>query len=245
MIREEIVERYLDSLLRGDRRNSRVVIEETLQSGTPTNLVYMEVVWPTMVEIERLLRAERITPAQEHLATRINRTIVDQLQNKLPRRSARNKKIAVCCAPDELQELGGQIIADLFESDGWDVRFLGGGLTNDDILTFVHEYAPDILLAYGTSPRQAPLVRQLIDRIKDVSANPNMQIMVSGGLFNRAEGLWQEIGADAFAATAEQALEIATGSVPVEQISRTINRRKRKRMDTPAEAQQADAKIVA
>ena len=62
MIREEIVERYLDSLLRGDRRNSRLVIEETLQSGTPTNLVYMEVVWPTMVEIERLLRAERITP---------------------------------------------------------------------------------------------------------------------------------------------------------------------------------------
>jgi methanogenic corrinoid protein MtbC1 len=245
MIREEIVERYLDSLLRGDRRNSRLVIEETLQSGAPTNLVYMEVVWPTMVEIEGLLRAERITPAQEHLATRISRTIVDQLQNKLPRRQARNKKIAVCCAPDELQELGGQIIADLFESDGWDVRFLGGGLTNDDILTYVHEYSPDILLVYGTSPRQAPSVRQLIDRIKDVSANPNMQIMVSGGLFNRAEGLWQEIGADAFAATAEQALEIATGSAPVEQISRTINRRKRKRMDIPAEAQQADAKSVA
>ena len=69
--------------------------------------------------------------------------------------------------------------------------------------------------------------------------------MVSGGLFNRAEGLWQEIGADAFAATAEQALEMATGSIPVEQISRTINRRKRKRMDTPAKTQQAGAKIVA
>jgi len=245
MIREEIIERYLDSLLRGDRRNSRIVIEETLQSGTPTNLVYMEVVWPAMVEIERLLRAEKITPAQEHLATRINRTIVDQLQNKLPRRSARNKKIAVCCAPDELQELGGQIIADLFESDGWDVRFLGGGLTNDDILTYIHEYAPDILLVYGTSPRQAPSIRQLIDRIKEVRANPNMQIMVSGGLFNRAEGLWQEIGADSFAATAEQALEIAAGATPIEQISRTINRRKRKRMDIPAETEQPGAKVVA
>ena len=58
--------------------------------------------------------------------------------------------------------------------------------------------------------------------------NPNMQIMVSGGLFNRAEGLWQEIGADSFAATAEQALEIATGATPIEPISRTINRRKRR-----------------
>jgi methanogenic corrinoid protein MtbC1 len=245
MIREQVVERYLDSLLRGDRRNSRLVIEESLQSGTPTNLVYMEVVWPTMVEIEKLLRAERISPAQEHLATRINRTIVDQLQNKLPRRQARNKKITICCAPDESQELGAQIIADLFESDGWDVRFLGGGLTNDDLLTYVHEYSPDILLIYGTTPRQAPSVRQLIDRIKEVRANPNMQLMVSGGLFNRAEGLWQEIGADSFAATAEQALEIANGSLPIEQISRTINRRKRKRVDAPAETEQEAAKNVA
>jgi MerR family transcriptional regulator, light-induced transcriptional regulator len=245
MIKEQVIERYLDSLLRGDRRNSRLVIEESLQSGTPTNLVYMEVVWPTMVEIEKLLRAERITPAQEHLATRINRTIVDQLQNKLPKRQARNKKITVCCAPDELQELGAQIIADLFESDGWDVRFVGGGLTNDDILTYVHEYSPDILLVYGTTPRQAPSVRQLIDRIKEVRANPNMQLMVSGGLFNRAEGLWQEIGADSFAATAEQALEIANGSVPIEQISRTINRRKRKKIETPAESEQESAREVA
>ena len=99
MIREETVERYLDNLLKGDRGGSRSVIEETLQSGTPTNLVYMEVIWPTMVEVERLQRAERITSAQEHLASRINRTIVDQLQNKLPRRPARNKKIVICCAP--------------------------------------------------------------------------------------------------------------------------------------------------
>jgi len=245
MIREETVERYLDALLRGDRRDSRTVIEETLQSGTTTNLVYMEVIWPTMVEIEGLVRAERITTAQEHLASRINRTIVDQLQNKLPRRPARNKKIVVCCAPEELQELGGQIIADLFESDGWEVRFLGGGLTNDDLLTFIHEYAPDIMLIYGTSPKQAPSVRQLIDRIKEVNAHPNMQIMVSGGLFNRAEGLWQEIGADAFANTAEQALEIATGTVPIEPISRTINRRKKKRAVVPAEIQQIDTKSIA
>lgn len=228
MIREEMVEQYLDNLLKGDRKGSRSIVEETLQSGNPTNLVYMEVIWPAMVEVERLQRAERITPAQEHLASRINRTIVDQLQNKLPRRPARNKKIVICCAPEELQELGGQIIADLFESDGWEVRFLGGGLNNDDVLVFVHEYVPDILLIYGTSPKQAPAVRQLIDRIKEINAHPNMQIMVSGGLFNRAEGLWQEIGADAFAASAEQALEIACGKVPIEPISRTINRRKRK-----------------
>jgi len=180
MIKEGTLERYLDNLLKGDRKNSRVVIEETLQSGVPANSVYVDVIWPIMVEIEHLVRADRINTMQEHLATRINRTIVDQLQNKLPRKPIRNKKIVICCAHNELQELGAQIMADLFDSDGWEVKFLGSGLTNQDILAFIHEYAPDILLIYGTAPKQAPDVRRLIDTIREINAWPNMRIMVSG-----------------------------------------------------------------
>jgi len=229
MIREGILERYLDTLLQGDRKSCRTVIEETLQSGTPANSVYVDIIWPVMIEIEELLRSDRITSTQEHLGTRINRTIVDQLQNKLPRRPSKDKKMVVCCAPDELQELGAQIMADLFESDGWEVKFLGGGLTNDDILAFVNEYAPDILLIYGTAPKQAPDIRRLIDTIKDINAWPDMRIMLSGGVFNRAEGLWQEIGADLFAATALEAIQAASNDEPIKPELRTINRRKKRR----------------
>jgi len=229
MIKQNTLARYLEPLLRGDRKACRAVIEETLQSGIPANAVYVYLVWPVMVEIEKLLREDRITPVQEHLATRVNRTIVDQLQNKLPRRPGKSKKIVVCCAPDELQELGAQILIDLFESDGWDVRFPGGGLTNDDILAFINEYSPSILLIYGTSPRQAPDVRRLIDTIKSVNAWPDMRIMVSGGLFNRAEGLWQEMEADLYAADPLEALNIASGETPVTHgEQRTINRRRKR-----------------
>jgi len=236
MVNEETLARYLEPLLRGDRRACRVVIEETLQRGVPANSVYVEIVWPVMVEIERLLREDKITPVQEHLATRVNRTIVDQLQNKLPRRPGKNKKIVVCCAPDELQELGAQMMTDLFESDGWEVRFLGGGLTNDDILAFINGYGPAVLLIYGTAPKQAPEVRRLIDTIKSVNAWPQMRIMASGGLFNRAEGLWQEMEADLYAATPLEALQIASEDNPITHCEqRTINRRKKRRQIIPEE----------
>ncbi|MHC4184489.1 MAG: cobalamin B12-binding domain-containing protein [Planctomycetota bacterium] len=163
------------------------------------------------------------------MATRINRTIVDQLQNKLPRRPERSKKIVVCCAPEELQELGAQITADFFESDGWETRFLGGGLTNDDILGYTNEHAPDILLIYGTAPRQAPDVRRLIDTVRSVNAWPDMKIMLSGGVFNRAEGLWEEIGADLFAETAVKAVQIASENRPIEPRARSFNKRKKTR----------------
>ena len=228
MTKEGILERYLVALLQGDRKACRTVIEETLQSGIPANSVYLDVIWPIMVEIEKLLRSDQISCVQEHLATRINRTIVDQLQNKLPRKAGRDKKIIVCCAPDELQELGAQIMADLFESGGWEVKFPGGGLSNDDILAFVNEYSPDILLIYGTTPKQAPNIRRLIDTISDINAWPSMRIMVSGGLFNRAEGLFEEMGADLYAATAVEAVQVASNDSGVELELKAIKRRKRR-----------------
>jgi len=209
MVNESLLEGYMVALLAGERAGCRAIVERVLQTGTPANVVYMDVIWPMIVEIESLLRSARISPVQEHLATRINRAIADQLQNKLPRKALRGRKVAICCAPEHLQEVGAQITADLFESDGWDVRLLGGGLTNDDILGFVNEYGPDVLLIYGATAKQAPGVRQLIDRVREVNAWPGMRIMVSGGLFNRAEGLWDEIGADLFAASAAQAVEVA------------------------------------
>ncbi|MDD5064165.1 MAG: cobalamin-dependent protein [Phycisphaerae bacterium] len=228
MATEAVLERYLDTLLQGDRKACRGVIEESLQTGTPANSVYSDIIWPIMVEIEHLVRADKITTTQEHLATRINRTIVDQLQNKLPRKPRKGKRIVISCAQAELQELGAQIMADLFESDGWEVKFLGGGLTSDDILAFIHESAPDILLIYGSEPKQAPDIRQLIDTIRDINAWPDMRIMVSGGLFNRAEGLWQEIGADLFAATALEAIQVASQDTPIEPEAGTAGRRRKR-----------------
>jgi len=229
MIKEPTLEQYLDALLKGDRKQSRSIIQQTLQTGALASTVYAEVIWPIMVEIENLLRTDRITTAQEHMATRINRTIVDQMQNKLPCKPSRNKKIAICCEDNEIQELGAQMTADLFESDGWEVRFLGGGLNNDDILAFINNYGPDILLIYGTAPKQAPAIRKLIDYIKSVNAWPDMKIMVSGGLFNRADGLWAEIGADLFAPTAVDAIEQANSNNPIQPEPPTIGKRKKRK----------------
>jgi len=233
MAQQITLQRYMTSLLTGDRKGCRMVIEESLHCGIPANRVYMDIIWPVMVEIDNLWRGDKINSAQESMATRINRTLVDQLQNKLPRRTTRNKRIVVCSGPQESGELGAQMAADLFESDGWEVRFLGGGVSNDDILTFVHDYQPDMLLIYGATPKCAPEIRRLIDTVRSVNAWPNMKIMLSGGVFNRAEGLWEEIGADLFAATAAEAIAIASQDT-TEQVEacerKTINKRKKKRI---------------
>jgi len=206
---EQFLPKYLEKLLQGDRLGCRKILGEALQTGTPVNIIFTDLFWPVIEEMNRLYRANKIDIITEHMATRINRTLVDQLQSKLPRREARNLKIVVTCANDEPEELGAQMCADLFESDGWEVRFIGGGVPNDEIMAQVGIFQPDILFIYGTKPPDAPHVRQLMDSIRNVGACPQIRFMLSGGVFNRAEGLWDEIGADLFASTAKEALQVA------------------------------------
>lgn len=243
MIKPFIAERYLNSLLEGDRQNCRSIIEETLQTGTAAHQIYMDLVWPIMVEVDKLHREGQITTAQESFASRINRSIVNQLQNKLPHRPARNKRIVVVSANSEHAELGGQMTSDLFESDGWESRFLGGSVDNEDILAFINDYAPDVLLLYGFNGKDAPAIRAIIDRIHEINAWPDMKIMLSGGVFSRAEGLWEEIGADLYAETASEAVYVAglQGEripTPVRTIKqRTQSRAKNKKVPAAASVQ--------
>jgi methanogenic corrinoid protein MtbC1 len=186
-----------------------------------------------MERVEKLYRADRISTASEHMGTRINRAIADQLQMSLPRQSPNGKRILIACADGEPEELGAQMSADLFESHGWDTYFLGGGVPNDEILSLVGEHRPDILLVFGSGPSGVPGVRHLIDMIRDIGANPTMNIMVAGGVFNRADGLWKEVHADLFAKNAAEAIPMATAAKPrppeVRSAGKPKKRRRRRR----------------
>jgi methanogenic corrinoid protein MtbC1 len=209
-----VVDDYVAPLLAGQRIACREFIQQQLEQVEDPSLLYRSVLWPAMERVEKLYRSDRINTASEHMATRINRTIADQIQATLLREAPNGKRILIACADGEPEELGAQMTADLFESRGWDVYFLGGGVPNDEVLNLVGQLRPDILLIFGTQPSGVPGVRRLIDLIREIGANPTMNIMVSGGVFNRADGLWKEVNADLFAKSAHEALPLATSAEP-------------------------------
>lgn len=208
------VEEYLNPLLAGDRIGCRTFVHGQLSKGVDPAAVYHELLWPAIERVEKLYRSDRINVAVEHMATRINRAIADQLQVHLSKAAPNGKKLLIACADGEPEELGAQMCADLFEARGWNVYFLGGGVPNDEILSLVGQLGPDVLLMFGTQPAGVPGVRRLVDLIREIGVSPTMNIMVSGGVFNRADGLWKEVNADLIARTAQQAIEIAESAAP-------------------------------
>ena len=82
-------------------------------------------------------------------------------------------------------------------------------MPDDEVLKLIGEYRPDLLVMFGTLPSGVPAVRKLIDYLREVGSCPNMQVMCCGGIYKRAEGLSEEIGADLYAPDAHEAVEIA------------------------------------
>jgi methanogenic corrinoid protein MtbC1 len=211
---DRLLERFVEPLLAGRRQECRDVLAEAIAGGMDPKDVYTTVIWPAMYQIDLLYRQDRINLATEHMATRINRLVADQLQTHLKRKQINGKKIVITCANGEPEELGAQMCADLFEAEGWEIYFVGGGVPNDEILSLVGQVRPDILLIFGTQPSGVAEVRLLIDLIREVGVNPTMNILISGGVFARAEGLWKEVNADLYAQTATEAMEIAENAQP-------------------------------
>src|SRR5882757_6396326 len=200
---------YVQSLLTGDRIVCRKLIDSCLSNGQTPYELLIDLIWPTMEMLQELYRDDRINVSMLNLATRLNRSLTDQLTAQLPRNEANGKKVLIFCGNAEPEELGGQICADLFEADGYSVRFAGGGVPDDEVLKLIGDLRPDLLLLFGTLPSGVPAVRRLIDYLREVNSCPEMQIMCCGGIYKRAEGLAEEIGADLYAPDAAAAVEVA------------------------------------
>jgi methanogenic corrinoid protein MtbC1 len=201
---------YLEPLIAGDRTAARSIIDKALDASiSPVDLLN-QVIWPTMEVLQSLYKEDRITKTQLNLATRLNRAITDQLCAKLERCELNGKKALIFCGSDEPEELGGQICADLFEAAGWEVKFAGGGVPEDEVLNLIGEFRPDLLVMFATLPSGVPAVRKLIDYLREVNSCPLMQIMCCGGIYKRAEGLSEEIGADLYAPDAAEAVTVAS-----------------------------------
>lgn len=205
---ESLLERFTAPLFTGDRSGSRAIVAEAFEEGMAAEEILMQLIWPTMENIQGQYRADRINTGVHHMAARLLRMLADQLSLRLPRSERNGRTMLVVCSPGEPEELGAQITTDIAEAHGWTVHFAGGGVPNDEIVGWIGQLQPQVLMVYGTVPSGAPMVRQLIDLLHDVGIAPKMQIICSGGVFNRAEGLAEEIGSDLFAPNPMDALEI-------------------------------------
>ena len=204
---EATLEQLFGHLVSGNRTAARALVHDLYDSGIPAETVSRELFWPALDMVHTLYRNDQLTTLAHNYATRLLRTLVDQAQARYAQKIRRSRSICLFCGANEPEELAGQLVADLCEADGYDVKFAGGGVANDEIREELSQRDPNVLLLFASSAKDAPFIRELIDGIRENGAYGQMQIVVGGGIFNRAPGLAEEIGADVCAASPSDLLE--------------------------------------
>ncbi len=203
MSAQVLSERLFEALIEGDRTRARNVIDEQCTKGVSPELLLTDLYWPTYELIEKLHREDQISELAYNLSTRLFRVLVDQTSRDLIAQSDAqplNRTVLASCGTTESSELGAQMAIDLLEAAGFSVRFTGGGVPMDEVRQNVQDTRPDVLLMFCSNAADLPDIRVLIDTLHEIGACPHTQIVVGGGVFNRAEGLAEEIGADLWAA---------------------------------------------
>jgi MerR family transcriptional regulator, light-induced transcriptional regulator len=207
-------ERFFDDLVTGDRVGARNTVRHALREGASIDTLLNSVCFPVYERIEMEFRNDQLNNVQYHLATRLLRMLVDQAAAGLPQAACNGKTIFAVCGESQSEELAAQLTVDLLEAAGCTVHFCGGGIPADEVLAQVHTRRPDVLLIFAAAAKDLPGIREMIDRIREIGASDRTKIVVGGGVFNRAEGLADEIHCDLWAITPlETVATVLTGQM--------------------------------
>jgi methanogenic corrinoid protein MtbC1 len=207
---ELAVERFFEILINGDRPSARAFVDDWTRRGNTPQSIITDVFWPTYELIDRLFRQDQLSRLSYHMSTRLLRQLADVVGQRLQRQPVNGKRVFACCGPEEAEELGAQMAVDMLEAAGYSVNFCGGGVPGDEILAQVQENQPDVLLMFASAARDLPAIREIIDQLRTIGACRKTQVVVGAGVFNRAEGLAEEIGADLWAADPLDLVEMIT-----------------------------------
>ena len=152
---------------------------------------------PAQYEVGRRWERNEISVATEHVATAITQYVMAQLYGHLEIPETVRGNAVVTGVEGELHQLGANMVADVLEAEGWNVRFLGTQLPHGDVLGAVEDHEPRLLGVSATVLFNLPAVGRLIEDARSRFGS-ELRIVVGGGAFRSNPEVWRELGADGF-----------------------------------------------
>ncbi len=199
---------YLGYLLAPDGRAAKALVERALDDGVPASTLYLGVVTPAMHEIGRLWESAQISVAQEHLATQICQVVIVALGGRLVGgEPIGDGRVAIVAAsPGERHALGGAMVADFLDAQGWDVMSLGADTPLPELVELVESREAAVVALSTALPGNLLSVTRTCQLLHQLPRPP--LVVVGGRAYRGDEAQALRVGADAFADDPETLLEL-------------------------------------
>jgi methanogenic corrinoid protein MtbC1 len=155
-----------------------------------------------MYRIGLLWETNQITVAEEHFATAIVGRVMADLYPRFAQYTITRGKVIVSAGPNEFHWIGARMVADFMEMAGWDVNFLGPNTPADALIDMLKRQKPFMVALSVATVFNLDNAQKVVRMIKEDLETKDIKVLVGGLAFNSMPELWQNIGADGYAADA-------------------------------------------
>nr|WP_319473007.1 cobalamin-dependent protein [uncultured Sphaerochaeta sp.] len=180
---------YLNALLRSETQKAIQIIEDARKGGLSLEEIYEDVIRLSMQEVGELWYQNKITVDKEHYATSTTQMILARFYPYIFNQDPVDKKILTCCIGSELHEMGGRMVADLFEYHGWESVYLGAAVPIPSLVSAVAEHQPDLVALSVTMPQHLQTCYLAVKTLKE--KYPSLLVAVGGRAFKTSGGIYK------------------------------------------------------
>jgi methanogenic corrinoid protein MtbC1 len=195
-----------EALLSLDRLSAKDILTAAATPGQPTQALEHLMV-QTLERIGAGWEAGRVALSQVYMSGRICEELLEELLPPEPPRCRPHPPLALAVLED-YHLLGKRLVQSVVRAAGLALLDYGR-MEVDGLVSRVQEDRVEILLVSTLMLASALRVRDLRRRLNE--AGLKVQLIVGGAPFRFDERLWREVGADAMARQAAEALEIING----------------------------------
>lgn len=200
---------YLSKLLAGDRPAACGVVLSAADRGFPIRELYLRVLAPVLEEIGRMWHLGEASIAEEHFSTDTTQGLMAILASRASAAAPNGRTVVVTAAPGNTHDMAARVAADFFEMDGWRAICLGADIPAREIAGACTSFRADLVAISAMMPAQLRSAAESIAAIgRESSPRPRPRILVGGRAFEGAPHLHERVGADAYAASVEEACVI-------------------------------------
>lgn len=169
---------YLTALLHGDRQACLGIVRTLLVNEVALKEIYLGLFERSMYQVGELWETNAISVATEHIATAITESAMTLLHPLIFASAHCGRKAIVSCVANEYHQIGGKMVADIFEFHGWDGYFLGANTPVNALLDMAAAKRPDVVCLSLTLYANLP---ELLRHIRTLHARfPGMRVIVGG-----------------------------------------------------------------
>jgi methanogenic corrinoid protein MtbC1 len=208
---ENYVRQLITALVRVDERMSSEIFSEAMGNFRLMNL-FETILVPTLVEVGSRWERGEISVAIEHFASSLILGKIQGIYHSLPLHASA-AKIMVGCAPDELHQIGSLMFAVLLREAGYRVEFLGPDIPLDDLLIYIEDEKPRMLVISSTIEESARKLVGFGEKVETIKPKPIFGF--AGSAFNYSPELTEKIKGTYLGRTFIDSLQLVRSLLPL------------------------------